>query len=141
MIKLPNVQRHSVDGYGRQDICYNDPEGEFVYYEDYCALRQELDSLRAEVQRLNSTAQPVSDGWVKPGISKPNPNQQVYCHGQYGDDDIDGEEYGFKGYMDEKGRWYAINNGDYCDGGYGHDYRARVSAWMPLPAAPGGQDD
>ncbi|MGP2520503.1 hypothetical protein ACTUSX_11520 [Pantoea ananatis] len=66
MIKFPEVKRHSVDGYGRQDICYNDPYGEFVYYEDYANLRQDLDRLQAEVQRLNAAAQPVSDGYKVP---------------------------------------------------------------------------
>lgn len=36
---MNEVERHSVTGYGRQDINYNDPEGEFVYYEDYAALK------------------------------------------------------------------------------------------------------
>lgn len=41
-VKGKEVERHSVTGYGRQDINYNDPEGEFVYYEDYTALQQQL---------------------------------------------------------------------------------------------------
>ncbi|EGT5709460.1 ead/Ea22-like family protein, partial [Cronobacter sakazakii] len=32
--KLKAAPRHSVDGYGRQDISYKDPEGEFVFYSD-----------------------------------------------------------------------------------------------------------
>lgn len=44
MVKLKNVARHSVDGYGRQDICYNDPEGEFVFYSDYEALTEALEA-------------------------------------------------------------------------------------------------
>lgn len=39
---MKEVERHSVTGYGRQDINYNDPEGEFVYYEDYAKLQQQL---------------------------------------------------------------------------------------------------
>ncbi len=39
---MNEVKRHSVTGYGRQDINYNDPEGEFVYYEDYAKLQQQL---------------------------------------------------------------------------------------------------
>lgn len=46
--EIGEVKRHSVTGYGRQDINYNDPEGEFVYYEDYAALQQKLDALAAE---------------------------------------------------------------------------------------------
>ncbi|WP_312817208.1 hypothetical protein [Atlantibacter subterraneus] len=40
---LKDVARHSVDGYGRQDIHYNDPEGDFVFYSDYAALLDELE--------------------------------------------------------------------------------------------------
>lgn len=39
--------------------------------------------------------------------------------------------------------WFILNNGDYNDGGYGHDYkmgeyddRPSPTHWMPLPAAP-----
>ncbi len=42
--KLKAVPRHSVDGYGRQDISYNDPEGEFVFYSDYEALIAALEA-------------------------------------------------------------------------------------------------
>lgn len=43
---LKDVARHSVDGYGRQDIHYNDPEGEFVFYSDYAALLDELEAAK-----------------------------------------------------------------------------------------------
>lgn len=46
--KLKAVPRHSVDGYGRQDICYNDPEGEFVFYSDYEVLIAALEAARAD---------------------------------------------------------------------------------------------
>jgi len=52
--KLSDVKRHSVSGYGRQDIDYNDPEGEFVYYEDYAALQQKLDAMAAENAALEA---------------------------------------------------------------------------------------
>ncbi|WP_234016699.1 hypothetical protein [Cronobacter malonaticus] len=42
--KLKAVLRHSVDGYGRQDISYNDPEGEFVFYSDYEAPKDALEA-------------------------------------------------------------------------------------------------
>ncbi|EPN9331133.1 ead/Ea22-like family protein [Cronobacter sakazakii] len=42
--KLKAVPRHSVDGYGRQDISYNDPEGEFVFYSDYEVLIAALEA-------------------------------------------------------------------------------------------------
>ncbi|EME1703208.1 ead/Ea22-like family protein [Cronobacter sakazakii] len=51
--KLKAVPRHSVDGYGRQDISYNDPEGEFVFYSDYEALKDALkDALEAAHKRI-----------------------------------------------------------------------------------------
>ena len=71
--------------------------------------------------------------WINVADNIPERDQSVYCYGQYGDDDCDDEKYGFKGYLDAKGRWYAFNNGD---GGYGHDYRAKVTHWMPLPEPP-----
>jgi hypothetical protein len=49
---MSEVKRHSVSGYGRQDICYNDPEGEFVYYEDYAELKAQSDALAAECATL-----------------------------------------------------------------------------------------
>lgn len=74
--------------------------------------------------------------WVKIEDATPDVNATVFCYGQYSDDDIDDELYRFSGYIDSKGRWYACNNGDYVDGGYGNDYRARVTHWMPLPEPP-----
>lgn len=74
--------------------------------------------------------------WSNVKGCKPSVNESVICYGQYGDDDIDDEKYRFVGYVDDKGRWYACNNGDYVDGGYGNDYRARVSHWMHLPEVP-----
>ncbi|ELY3455784.1 hypothetical protein SMY44_000308 [Cronobacter sakazakii] len=50
--KLKAVPRHSVDGYGRQDICYNDPEGEFVFYSDYEALKDALEAAQKRIAEL-----------------------------------------------------------------------------------------
>ncbi|EQB0486235.1 hypothetical protein ACYAO4_002705 [Cronobacter turicensis] len=52
--KLKSVPRHSVDGYGRQDICYNDPEGEFVFYSDYEALKDALEAAEKRVAELEA---------------------------------------------------------------------------------------
>lgn len=49
---LKDVARHSVDGYGRQDIHYNDPEGEFVFYSDYAALLDELERKNKRIAEL-----------------------------------------------------------------------------------------
>lgn len=75
----------------------------------------------AEVQRLNATAQPVSDGWVKCSERMPAEGETVLV------------------YMKEpmhSATDYAIATYDK----YGFS-RSRVTHWMPLPAAPGGQDD
>lgn len=52
MEKLNEVARHSVDGYGRQDICYNDPEGEFVFYSDYKKVEQRAEAAEAKLADL-----------------------------------------------------------------------------------------
>lgn len=74
--------------------------------------------------------------WVKCCDGKPDIDVTVWCYGQYDDGSDDTDNYAFPGYMDKKGRWFACNNGDYVDGGYGNDYRACVARWMSLPAAP-----
>lgn len=51
-IKLKDVARHSVDGYGRQDISYNDPEGEFVFYSDYAALTEAMEAAKKRIAEL-----------------------------------------------------------------------------------------
>jgi len=73
---------------------------------------------------------------VKCCDGKPDIDVTVWCYGQYDDGSDDTDNYAFPGYMDKKGRWFACNNGDYVDGGYGNDYRACVARWMSLPAAP-----
>ncbi len=74
--KLKAVPRHSVDGYGRQDISYNDPEGEFVFYSDYEALKDALkDALEAAHKRIaelearerHNESQRVIDGLAAAG--------------------------------------------------------------------------
>lgn len=54
---LKDVARHSVDGYGRQDIHYNDPEGEFVFYSDYATLLDELERKETEIIRLSQKSE------------------------------------------------------------------------------------
>jgi spore coat polysaccharide biosynthesis protein SpsF (cytidylyltransferase family) len=54
---MSEVKRHSVSGYGRQDICYNDPEGEFVYHDDYADLKAERDALAVECAQYKSLAE------------------------------------------------------------------------------------
>lgn len=114
---------------------------------DYQNLRDEkrgFNAAIAEVKRLNAphTApmEPMcatgGAEWVKCCDGKPDIDVTVWCYGQYDDGSDDTDNYAFPGYMDKKGRWFACNNGDYVDGGYGNDYRACVARWMSLPAAP-----
>lgn len=49
---MTEVKRHTVHGYGRQDIYYNEPDGEFVFYEDYAELKAQRDALAVECAAL-----------------------------------------------------------------------------------------
>ncbi|QHJ79635.1 MAG: hypothetical protein [Caudoviricetes sp.] len=49
---MSEVKRHTVHGYGRQDIYYNEPDGEFVFYEDYAELKAQRDALAVECAAL-----------------------------------------------------------------------------------------
>ncbi|CCJ88702.1 hypothetical protein BN132_630 [Cronobacter turicensis 564] len=62
--KLKAVPRHSVDGYGRQDISYNDPEGEFVFYSDYEALKDALEAAEKRVGELEAREIKPANGEV-----------------------------------------------------------------------------
>ena len=72
--------------------------------------------------------------WINVDYAKPSDKEYVWCFGFY--DGYD-EMEGFEGYYDAtRGKWWALNNGDYVDGGYGNDYESKVTHWMPLPAPP-----
>lgn len=83
-------------------------------------------------------AEPVSnrdelpDGWVACSERMPDDEEDVLCFGQYGDNDIDEERYQFMGWLSSKGikRVWRVSDGD------SQNRRARVTHWMPLPAAP-----
>ncbi|HDI3023018.1 TPA: ead/Ea22-like family protein [Cronobacter turicensis] len=61
--KLKAVPRHSVDGYGRQDISYNDPEGEFVFYSDYEALKAALEAAEKRNAELTDALKQAVSGY------------------------------------------------------------------------------
>ncbi|ELY3599419.1 MULTISPECIES: ead/Ea22-like family protein [Cronobacter] len=61
--KLKAVPRHSVDGYGRQDISYNDPEGEFVFYSDYEALKDALEAAHKRIAELTDALRQAVSGY------------------------------------------------------------------------------
>ncbi|ELY2757975.1 ead/Ea22-like family protein [Cronobacter sakazakii] len=61
--KLKAVPRHSVDGYGRQDISYNDPEGEFVFYSDYEVLIAALEAAEKRNAELTDALRQAVSGY------------------------------------------------------------------------------
>lgn len=79
-----------------------------------------------EVQRLNATAQPVSDGWVKCSERMP---------------EADGHYLVFANASTLDG--YCDHNDIACyqQGKWSNEFNWLVTHWMPLPAAPGGKDD
>ena len=80
----------------------------------------------AEVQRLNATAQPVSDGWVKCSDRMPLQHQS----NRYVPLNL---------LLNER----TVDQGGFDDGEFWMDGVVinSVTRWMPLPAAPGGQND
>ncbi|MBA4822485.1 DUF551 domain-containing protein [Pantoea ananatis] len=83
----------------------------------------------AEVQRLNATAQPVSDGWVKCSDRMPELGKPVLVVGLVGNT-VQNNVY----------EWDGMTWSDYRND-YGDVKKDAFTHWMPLPAAPGGQDD
>lgn len=76
----------------------------------------------------------VPGGWIPVTERTPADERDVWCFGSSEGDD---EWHGFVGHRNtRKGEWWEHNNGDYIDGGYGDNYPARVTHWMPLPASP-----
>lgn len=74
-----------------------------------------------------------NQAWIDVRESAPETEHVVWCYGTYGYRD---EPCSFEGFYDRGGIWRACNNGDYVDGGYGQDYDATVTHWMPLPEPP-----
>lgn len=85
----------------------------------------------AEVQRLNATAQPVSDGWVKCSERIPEHGTSVIV---WDGEVLTGESTGGVTNYGLGIFWVK----DYKEG---FSVKAYVTHWMPLPSAPGGQDD
>ncbi len=81
-----------------------------------------------EVQRLNATAQPVSDGWVKCSERMPEIPYQQDQFIVYTDS------------MIVMAAWFNRLRGIFKDEHNGCVIDD-VTHWMPLPAAPGGQDE
>ncbi|MDL5345983.1 DUF551 domain-containing protein [Enterobacter hormaechei] len=79
-----------------------------------------------------TTANKLPECWVACSERMPDDEEDVLCFGQYGDNDIDEERYQFMGWLSSKGikRVWRVSDGD------SQNRRARVTHWMPLPAAP-----
>ena len=79
-----------------------------------------------------TTANKLPGCWVACSERMPDDEEDVLCFGQYGDNDIDEERYQFMGWLSSKGikRVWRVSDGD------SQNRRARVTHWMPLPAAP-----
>lgn len=137
MIKLPEAKETK--------FVYHGGNGAFE-----CGYESGWNAAIAEVQRLNATAQPVSDGWVKCGDRMP----VIESHKWRTDMPLliscdvgvvpayfvevsraDGNLFGFKESFrlgDSDGTKPKENSNGLIK---------NVTHWMPLPAAPGGQDD
>jgi len=107
------------------------PEGKeikFVYHGGNgafdCGYESGWNAAITEVQRLNATAQPVSDGWVKCSESMPEEMSDVLV--------TDGK--------DVKDMWWNGKKWDSWADRYSLDSDS-ITHWMPKPSAPGGQDD
>lgn len=96
-------------------------------YYAHLPARQQWDAWQAaiaEVQRLNATAQPVSDGWVKCSDRMPEEMSDVLA--------TDGK--------DVKDMWWNGKKWDSWPARYSLDSDS-ITHWTPKPAEPGGQDD
>lgn len=85
----------------------------------------------AEVQRLNATAQPVSDGWIKCSERLPDDNGRylvLFIWMNSGPPVVNIADFQHTAYETPIMTW-------------NYPREARITHWMPLPAAPGGQDD
>ncbi len=113
MIKLPEAKETK--------FVYHGGNGAFE-----CGYESGWNAAIAEVQRLNAAAQPVSDGWVKCSERLP---------------EADGHYLVFANASTLDG--YCDHNDIACyqDGKWSNEFNWLVTHWMPLPAAPGGQEN
>jgi len=87
----------------------------------------------AEVQRLNATTQPVNNGWVKCSERLPPDESWVLVtNGRY----VGAGAYLRDEYLEEEERWQD-EHFEFIN----LQSKYPITHWMPLPAAPGGQDD
>ncbi|WP_194761197.1 DUF551 domain-containing protein [Pantoea ananatis] len=122
MIKLPDAI--TADGAPEVDKIYMAVDG-MGLKGSYAAYAAGFNAAIEKVQRLNATAQPVSDGWVKCSERMPeNSDAVLVC--QEGGITFCAEYDGGEFYPDEFPNLPKQGK--------------EITHWMPLPAAPGGQD-
>ncbi|ELD3313752.1 TPA: DUF551 domain-containing protein [Enterobacter hormaechei subsp. xiangfangensis] len=91
-----------------------------------------INAVTAMLQGADDNSPVVPDGWVACSERMPEDEEDVLCFGKYGDNDIDEERYQFMVWLSSKGikKVWRVSDGD------SQNRRARVTHWMPLPAAP-----
>ncbi|HFK9549948.1 TPA: DUF551 domain-containing protein [Enterobacter hormaechei] len=99
--------------------------------QEYVTLERYQETLFQGAEPV-TTANKLPECWVACSERMPDDEEDVLCFGQYGDNDIDEERYQFMGWLSSKGikRVWRVSDGD------SQNRRARVTHWMPLPAAP-----
>lgn len=110
MIKLPPI------------MDYREAEKHVISPKNKEWFAQGANWMRAEVQRLNATAQPVSDGWVKCSERMPPIGKRVLIPTSGLGEAIEAVRF-----ESNKFNRFGIE--------------VVADYWMPLPAAPGGQDE
>lgn len=111
MIKLPDEKERK--------FVYHGGTGAFD-----CGYETGWNECLAEAQLLNATGQPVSDGWIRCTDSLP---------------DAEGKYLVYETLNNRVNHDYWMEP-EPAEGFWNH-YDTSVTHWMPLPAAPGGQDD
>lgn len=124
-----------LQGVEQQNRQQNIPENIPTLRDGLAAIRKsgiEIDAEKILAERDDLDSPVVPDGWVACSERMPDDEEDVLCFGQYGDNDIDEERYQFMGWLSSKGikRVWRVSDGD------SQNRRARVTHWMPLPAAP-----
>ncbi|WP_210453492.1 DUF551 domain-containing protein [Pantoea ananatis] len=125
MIKLPGEVQEVLNEYEAAMFASNEAGYAGITAEQTIRyLMERAEAAEAEVKRLNASAQPVSDGWIRCTDSLP---------------DSEGKYLVYETLNNRVNHDYWMEP-EPAEGFWNH-YDTSVTHWMPLPAAPGGQDD